>query len=250
MYHYVLNKGNTRNYDPEDSGPIFKTEFDAHHALVKALQETHPTLWCPNTDNPYTKEMYKDIYATYGWEEMYSKLMNHLISAAAEHEGYRFPAQYIFITGMGGDRVAGFVYRHTEKEHAPTKPKQYSMSRFTVSDKKVWEDYKRKNRDGYGHAILTYASRWAKLMEESISQGHNLEDVAKDLSNDADLEGITGFMYGAAVKILSDVWVHGDQLRCWHNRHYMGDEANEYNKKGATVNPALLTYRPRAISEE
>jgi hypothetical protein len=53
-------------------------------------------------------------------------------------------------------------------------------------------------------------------MEERINKGEELKDIAKQASHDADTEGITGFMYVMAVGILSQAWIHGEELRKWH----------------------------------
>ena len=76
-------------------------------------------------------------------------------------------------------------------------------------------------------------------MEEKIDNSSDcpmkvIVDNAEKLSRDADTEGITGFMYGYAVNILSREWKYGDELRRWHNRKY------DYDGEG-TVNPAILT---------
>jgi hypothetical protein len=92
----------------------------------------------------------------------------------------------------------------------------------------------------YGLAVFKYAERWANQMEHAlgIEDGkYKLEDVADLLSHIADEEGITGYMYGCAVDILSQVWVHGEALRRWHNAKY-DKSANE--KPGAVINPALV----------
>jgi len=83
---------------------------------------------------------------------------------------------------------------------------------------KEYADWKAKNDDPYGGACFLYAEAWADLVEKALVEGKKLEDVAKDLSHEADKNfGITGFMYGAAVQILSLAWVHGEELRRWHN---------------------------------
>lgn len=105
-----------------------------------------------------------------------------------------------------------------------------------VKDIKVYEDWKNNNTDGYGSAIFRYAERWADMMEEALSQGLQINDVADRLSHKADTEGITGFMYGAAVSILAQCWEHGEELRRWHNKVY------DYDGDG-TVNPAILTVK-------
>ncbi len=71
-----------------------------------------------------------------------------------------------------------------------------------------WENLRKlgldKNTDWYGRGIYTYAERWAKLMQNAIEkEWKSLQDVASKFSYEADLEGITWFMYGAAVSILS-----------------------------------------------
>lgn len=71
-----------------------------------------------------------------------------------------------------------------------------------------YKDWYEKNSDPYGRACFAYAERWAGMMEEKIEASEEDEmkvivDNAKRLSYEADTEGITGFMYGVAVSILS-----------------------------------------------
>ena len=61
---------------------------------------------------------------------------------------------------------------------------------------------------------------------------------AESLSHEADTEGITGFMYGCAVSILSSSWEYGEELRKWHNKEY------DYEGDGV-VNPAIITLQKR-----
>lgn len=103
-------------------------------------------------------------------------------------------------------------------------------------DYKDWLD---KNTDPYGRGCFTYAERWAEMMENLIESSTDepmkvIVDNADRLSHEADTEGITGFMYGCAVSILSQCWKYGEELRKWHNK--------EYNYEGdGVVNPAVLT---------
>ncbi len=110
-------------------------------------------------------------------------------------------------------------------------------------NEKMWNEGKAKNTDPYGSGIFDYAERWADLMESHIRSGKILDaETMKSTSHVADTDGITGFMYGAAVSILSAVWIHGEQLRRWHNKntqiHSEGDAAND---SGGVLNPAILT---------
>jgi hypothetical protein len=100
-----------------------------------------------------------------------------------------------------------------------------------------WDEYVANNTDGYGKGIIDYAEAWANLMERRMALGATLEDCAKQASHDADTDGITGFMYGAAVQTLATSWEHGEALRRWHNADY-----GQPNAKG-TLNPALVTIR-------
>lgn len=105
---------------------------------------------------------------------------------------------------------------------------------FAISDSGTWEEYKAKNKDDYGKAILRFAENWAKVMQRYMAYGELISDCADKASNEADVEGISGAMYGAAVKVLSQVWANGDILRTWHN--------NKYKHSGdGVVNPAIMT---------
>ena len=108
-------------------------------------------------------------------------------------------------------------------------------------DKETWNAWIENNTDPYGKACVDYAKDWAELMEKRINNDEKLEDIAEQTSHDADTSGITGFMYGAAVSMLSQCWEYGEALRKWHNLNIqIGDEGKKANKEGGTLNPALL----------
>ena len=86
----------------------------------------------------------------------------------------------------------------------------------------------------YSKFVIDYMIRWADMMEERISNGEKINNIAKETSHRADTEGITGFMYGCAVNLLSQFWKYGDQLKIWHNSQY------GYEGEG-TVNPTIMT---------
>lgn len=104
---------------------------------------------------------------------------------------------------------------------------------------KEYKDWYEKNSDPYGRACFTYAERWAEMLENLIETSTDdpmkvVVDNADRLSHEADVEGITGFMYGCAVNILSQCWKYGEELRKWNNKEY-GYEGD------GVVNPAVLT---------
>ena len=107
-----------------------------------------------------------------------------------------------------------------------------------------WRKSVEANSDPYGACAIRYAARWANLMEAAISTGARLEAIAEATSHAADKEGITGFMYGCAVSVLSQVWVHGEQLRRWHNlKTQIGKEGEKANATGGVLSPAMLRVR-------
>lgn len=90
------------------------------------------------------------------------------------------------------------------------------------------------SKDPYGYGVVKYARRWAKYMQQLITEGKTINEIAEKASHDCDIEGITGFMYGCAVSALAQSWKYGDELRRWHNKDY-GYEGD------GVVNPAVLT---------
>lgn len=50
-------------------------------------------------------------------------------------------------------------------------------------------------------------------MEQEIDAGKIFSNMTKKTSRDADTEGITEFMYGAAVATLASCWEYGEGLR-------------------------------------
>lgn len=110
-----------------------------------------------------------------------------------------------------------------------------------LKDAELWNKSLANNQDPYGAAGHRFAETWANLMEQKMAQGKPLHEVARDCSHEADVEGITGFMYGCAVQILAAVWEHGEELRRWHNRDaQIGDEGERANESGGVLNPAIL----------
>ena len=106
----------------------------------------------------------------------------------------------------------------------------------------LWQQCLDNNQECYGSAINVFANRWALLMEAKIREGVTVAECADAMSRQADTQGITGFMYGAAVAALAAVWVHGEDLRRWHNKDcQIHDEGDRANETGGVLNPAVLT---------
>ena len=114
---------------------------------------------------------------------------------------------------------------------------------FDRIDPFVWVEGIIAQKGGqYGLACYRYAAQWAALMDAAMAAGETVEACADHCSREANVEGITGFMYGAAVGILAKCWRHGERLRCWHNlKTQIGNEGRRANAEGGVLNPALLS---------
>jgi len=122
----------------------------------------------------------------------------------------------------------------------------------TPETRQQWDDGLAKNSDPYGNAVYRFASEWATRMEAGmLADGVDTAfdaAVAKWIKANADAqvsaaddEGITGFMFGCAMSMLSACWKHGEQLRRWHNLEtQLGDEGEKANESGGVLNPAIL----------
>jgi len=99
--------------------------------------------------------------------------------------------------------------RAREKTEVDRKISGISME---FSDRASWDKVKSLNTDPYGAAAVRYAERWAKLMQAEMDSGKKLEDIIESTSYQADDEGMTGFMHGAARCILYKTWKYGKAL--------------------------------------
>lgn len=135
-----------------------------------------------------------------------------------------------------------YARKERERDNALTVALAGAPEHMTLRDPEGWKKSCEVNNDGYGGAVMTYAERWARLMEARMSKGERIADMAEECSHLADSEGITGFMYGCAVSILSKVWQHGEALRLWHNlKTQIGTEGEKANESGGVLNPAILS---------
>lgn len=131
--------------------------------------------------------------------------------------------------------------RATENQRIADEAAAEGIKPFGLIDAEAWDKTVKANSDAYGACAVRYAARWAWLMEQRLAAGATVADIADETSHEADREGITGFMYGCAVSILSKVWTHGEILRRWHNlKTQIGNEGVKANEQGGTLNPALL----------
>ncbi len=133
------------------------------------------------------------------------------------------------------------IKKDFRKRAVVQKVRQFQRSNvdFAIADKKKKEEWKNckaiNSKNDYSKCVIDYTILWAQYMEYLMAKhDKKLSDVWNVSSQLADIYGITGFMYGCAVSILSSVWKYGEELRVQHN--------SKYNHKGdEVVNPAILT---------
>lgn len=109
--------------------------------------------------------------------------------------------------------------------------------KIKIGKEKEFEQFVEINsQDFYSLGIVNYVKRWAELMEEEIEKGKNVFEIAEQTSYIADTDGITLWMYGTAVMVLSQVWEYGEDLKKWHNGQY------DYNGD-SVVSPAIWVLK-------
>lgn len=136
---------------------------------------------------------------------------------------------------------AKFLKKDCRKKAVVQKVKQFQKSEadFSIADKKKQEEWKTckaiNSKDDYSNCVIDYTILWAQYMEYLMAKhDKKVSEIWEMCSHLADIYGITGFMYGCAVGILSSVWKYGEELRVQHN--------SKYSHKGdGVVNPAILT---------
>lgn len=97
-----------------------------------------------------------------------------------------------------------------------------------IKNKKEYQDWFDKNsNDPYGKRCFTYAEDWANMMESKLEQDGVLnKEIIEKFSNDADTDGITGFMFGASKSILKECWIYG-----YYIEYYMMNITTERKKQ-------------------
>lgn len=134
-----------------------------------------------------------------------------------------------------------FERQSAERLKIATEAEAEGILEFSVSNQSEWDKAVKANSDPYGACAVRYAARWANYMERNLAEGKPLHEIAKPSSHEANKEGITGFMYGCAVSVLSAVWEHGEELRRWHNLDaQIRDEGEKANASGGVLNPAVM----------
>jgi|GEM_PF-853326 hypothetical protein len=125
-----------------------------------------------------------------------------------------------------------------EKIRKFQKSGEFPVKEIAMTD---WENCKRLNSgESYSRAIIRYTILWVQYMEYLTKKyGMEMSEIWDRCSDLANVDGVTGFMYGAAASIISRVWQSGEEFRKCYN--------SKWNYSGAgTVNPAMLAVSATA----
>ena len=184
------------------------------------------------------KRLGETVTAEFNGTVLTATPMSDIAAIIAEYSAEQDHRAEVYLNSPEGQKAASEAEAFQKKAAAA---KDEWVRPFKCKDEKVWQKFCAMNADEYGGAILRYAARWAHLMEQKIVAGAQLEAIAPITRDEADVEGISGFMYAAAVGVLSQTWECGEQLRQWHNHDVqLGDEGEKANRDGGVLNPALL----------
>ncbi len=111
---------------------------------------------------------------------------------------------------------------------------------FSVTNTEEWKEFvKASKRDAFMGFYVRHAARWANIMEREMACGKKLEDIAGTTCSEADLEGMSGHGVDQTVRILMQVWGHGEELRCWRNSKF-GEQGKEANRNGTLLSSAVF----------
>ncbi len=204
-----------------------------HEAIKLSNQENRPISFEFNevvvtiTSNSRPELIYRDwLRAFYGYipkkvgpepaPELTQEEKANDARIEAQREARRQKARAEYEAQEKARRVA---YEAQEKARRVAVEKKLRLKpKMELADKAAWMLTVANNPEPYGRAVINYAERWARLMQIEISNGRSIEEVAEATSQEADLEGITGFQFACAASILTKVWTHGQQLNSWRHK--------------------------------
>lgn len=164
------------------------------------------------------------------WNE---KMEENRIKREKEHEEYMKTPEY---RAKRAKELKADYRRKSVEELVNHSMQNINLEFKDYNAHKFWNNFVEANKDEYGLCAVRYAEQWAKFMQYLMEkhEGVTVDKIAEQASYAANIEGITGFIYGCAVDILSRVWKYGEELRKWHNGKY------DYAGDGV-INPAILT---------
>lgn len=93
------------------------------------------------------------------------------------------------------------------------------------------------SRNAYERGGVKLMEVWGGMMEKVMEHGFSVAGAAEVTSDAADLAvGASGSLHEAACAALQRYWVHGDELKAWHDQKCAQEQAEVdqwYQQEGA-----------------
>jgi len=97
----------------------------------------------------------------------------------------------------------------------------FVLDKFEIVDQAIWDKFSNNPATDELHVgIVSYAARWAGLMEARLARGESLQDIAESTSHQAIDGDLSGGAFMAAISTLVKCWKHGKELRAWYYNKY------------------------------
>ena len=112
-----------------------------------------------------------------------------------------------------------------------------------IIEKEKWKSYVENNQDDYGGCCVKVACQVMKILDKE--QGDfDIHKIICRADDEINAGGITGFMAGAVVSMVSQCHSRGEEFRQkWNKDNQIGDEGDKANEGNGVSNPALLTIK-------
>jgi len=113
-----------------------------------------------------------------------------------------------------------------------------------ITDSQKWNDYVSKNNDSYGGCCVNVAREVMRLLDEQPAVDFDPATLITQADTNVKAGGITGFMAGAVAHMVSVCHSRGKEFQeKWNVKYQIGDEGKKATETGATLNPALMSFK-------
>ena len=124
-------------------------------------------------------------------------------------------------------RIRGFLcddsLRSKQEKECEEYMKTEQLQFKDEQTRKFWDNLVEANSEsGYSSCVIYYAEHWAKFMQYFMTKygGVEFTQIVREASDATGINRTTGNILGSAVKFLSRVWKHGEELQKWYDNEY------------------------------
>lgn len=97
----------------------------------------------------------------------------------------------------------------------------------------------------FARNVINFADAWGRMMQVKMSSGATVAEAAQATQQAAGRNIVTDDECVAAIRMLASCWIHGVDLRRWHNARYLSsDEFRGAEAQGSTFNPKWTSFGP------